>query len=124
MDARLDPFAALGLELGDAHVLRNAGGRASDDAIRSLVVSTHVLGTREVGVIHHTKCGMEGTTDAELGDRTGVHGMAFLPFQELEASVVDDVGVVRAAPLADGTVVWGGVYDVDTGELRIVVPAG
>lgn len=122
MDARLDLFRSLGLELGDSHILRNAGGRSSDDAIRSLVVSTHLLGTREIGVIHHTNCGLEGTTDDDVAARTGVTGMPFLAFQDVEASVVDDVAVVRAAPLAEGTVVWGGVYDVDTGELRIVAP--
>src|SRR3954454_19589765 len=78
MDARLDLFRALGLEVGDAHILRNAGGRASVDAIRSLVVSTHLLGTREIGVIHHTNCGLEGITDEEIAERTGVDGIDYL----------------------------------------------
>src|SRR4051794_6899306 len=80
MDARLDLFRALGLEVGHSHILRNAGGRASVDAIRSLVVSTHLLGTREIGVIHHTNCGLEGITDAEVARKTGVDGIEFLAF--------------------------------------------
>src|SRR3954471_6495106 len=74
MDARLDLFRSLGLEVGDAHILRNAGGRASDDAIRSLVVSTHLLGTREILVIHHTNCGLEGMSDDDVATKTGVSG--------------------------------------------------
>lgn len=121
MDARLDLFRSLGLTAGDAHILRNAGGRVTDDAIRSLVVSTHLLDTREIGVIHHTDCGMAGRTDADLAARTGVAGVVFHTFSDLDASVVDDVTAVRACPhLPDGTVVWGAVYDVDDGRLRMV----
>src|SRR4051795_6103722 len=83
MDARLDLFRSLGLEVGDAHILRNAGGRASDDAIRSLVVSTHLLGTREILVIHHTNCGLEGITDEEIAQRTGVDGIDYLAFDDV-----------------------------------------
>ena len=122
MDARLDPFPALGLALGEAHILRNAGGRASADAIRSLVVSAHLLGTTEVGVIHHTKCGMEGLTDEEAAVRTGVAGLAFLGFADLVRSVEDDVEtILRCAHLPADFTAWGAVYDVDTGELRVVV---
>ena len=121
MDARLDLFRSLGLEVGDAHVLRNAGGRASQDAIRSLVVSTHLLATREIGVIHHTNCGLEGSTDDEVARRTGVDGMAFLAFDDVETSVRDDVGaLVDCGHLPPGTQVWGAVYDVDTGAVRVV----
>src|SRR3954468_15228411 len=121
MDARLDLFRALGLEVGDAHILRNAGGRASVDAIRSLIVSAHLLGTREIGVIHHTNCGLEGLTDDEVATRTGVTGMPFLTFADLEQSVRDDVGAVRASGhLPADVTVWGAVYDVDTGEVRVV----
>ena len=95
MDARLDLFRALGLEVGDSHILRNAGGRASDDAIRSLVVSAHLLGTREIGVIHHTNCGLEGVTDAEVAARTGVRGMAYLAFPDARESVPEDVERIR-----------------------------
>src|SRR5688572_20764505 len=121
MDARLDLFRALGLEVGDAHILRNAGGRASDDAIRSLVVSSHLLGTREIGVIHHTNCGLEGTTQQEVAAKTGVDEIDYLTFADSATSVAEDVDRVRACgQLADGVVVWGGVYDVDDGSLRIV----
>lgn len=124
MDARLDLFRALGLEVGDAHILRNAGGRASADAIRSLVVSSHLLGTREVGVIHHTNCGLEGITDQEVAAKTGVDRMAFLAFPDLDTSVMDDVRTIRECGLLpDGFQSWGAVYDVDTGELRVVPPA-
>jgi carbonic anhydrase len=123
MDARLDLFRSLGLEVGDAHILRNAGGRASDDAIRSLVVSAHLLGTREIGVIHHTNCGLEGVTDEEVAERTGVTGMAFLAFPDARESVRDDVErIVGLGHLPDGMVVWGAVYDVDSGALDVVAP--
>lgn len=122
MDARLDLFRALGLDVGQAHVLRNAGGRASDDAIRSLVVSTHLLETREIGVIHHTNCGLEGVSDEEVAARTGVSGIRFLAFDSLERSVEDDVEVIRSCGLLPQAVtVWGAIYDVDSGALRVVV---
>lgn len=121
MDARLDVLGSLGLAIGDAHILRNAGGRASADAIRSLVVSAHLLGTREVGVIHHTTCGMGGTTNEEIAKKIGVDDMNFLAFESLEESVVEDVETIRACDmLPDGFTAWGAVYDVDTGELRVV----
>lgn len=121
MDARLDLFRALGLEVGDAHLLRNAGGRATDDAIRSLVVSTHMLATREIGVIHHTNCGMEGMTDSDASAKTGVAGMQFLGFESVEASVSEDVEKIRGCGhLPSDVVVWGAVYDVDTGALKVV----
>jgi carbonic anhydrase len=121
MDARLDLFRALGLEVGDAHILRNAGGRASDDAIRSLVVSSHLLGTREIGVIHHTNCGLEGSTQEEIAAKTGVPGIDYLAFTDSAASVQEDVQRIRATGhLPEGTVVWGGLYDVDDGSVRVV----
>ena len=121
MDARLDLFRALGLSVGDAHILRNAGGRASDDAIRSLVVSTHLLGTREIVVIHHTNCGLEGMTDADVASKTGVPGIEYLAFDDVEDSVRDDVAAIRSfGRLPEGTVVWGAVYDVNDGSVRVV----
>ena len=121
MDARLDLFRMLGLEVGDAHILRNAGGRASSDAIRSLVVSAHLLGTREVGVIHHTNCGLEGISNDEVARRTGVDEIDYLAFDEVEASVRDDVVEIRGCGhLPEGFVVWGAVYDVESGALRVV----
>ena len=121
MDARLDLFRALGLQVGDAHILRNAGGRASLDAIRSLVVSAHLLGTRELGVIHHTNCGLEGVTDDDVAARTGVSEIPFLAFGDLERSVIEDVDAIRACGhLPDDFVTWGAIYDVDSGAVRIV----
>src|SRR5436309_8759309 len=101
MDARLLPSRFLGLEEGDAHVIRNAGGRASDDAIRSLAISQQLLGTREVVVIHHTDCGMLTFTNeqlrAKLKSELGADaaGVDFLPFSDLEQSVRDDLERLR-----------------------------
>lgn len=126
MDARLDPARVLGLEEGDAHVVRNAGGRAAD-AVRSLVISQQLLGTREVVVIHHTDCGMLTFTDAQLKqklrDELGAEtDIAFLSFSDLEQSVRDDVAAIRESRLLlRGVPVTGFVYDVKTGRLRQVV---
>ena len=126
MDARLDPAQFLGLEEGDAHVIRNAGGRAAD-AIRSLVISQQLLGTREIVVIHHTDCGMMTFTDAQLHqklhDELHVHAeIPFLPFTDLEQSVRDDVAAIRESPLLLPDVpVRGFIYDVRDGRLREVV---
>jgi Carbonic anhydrase len=123
MDARLDLFRALGLRIGDAHILRNAGGRATADAIRSLVVSAHLLGTREVGVVQHTNCGLEGWSDEELAERTGSN-LEFLTFSDVYVSVREDVDVIRSCGyLPPGFVAWGAIYDVDTGALQVVADA-
>jgi carbonic anhydrase len=125
MDARLDPAKFLGLQEGDAHVIRNAGGRAAD-AIRSLVISQQLLGTREVVVIHHTDCGMLTFTDDQLRqklrDDLGAQTTdAFLPFSDLERSVRDDVAAIRTSPLLLKDVsVRGFIYDVRTGRLQEV----
>ncbi|HVM07388.1 MAG TPA: carbonic anhydrase [Acidimicrobiales bacterium] len=128
MDARLDLFRALGLEVGHAHILRNAGGRASDDAIRSLVVSSNLLGTREFGVIHHTNCGLGDTTDADVAGRIAdalghdAPDIPYLAFGDIDDSVRADVDTIASCDaLPPGSTVWGGVYDVDDGSLRIVV---
>jgi len=127
MDARLDPGQALGLAEGDAHVVRNAGGRASDDALRSLVISQQLLGTREVVVVHHTDCGMLTFSNeqlrAKLAQDLGADAAAvdFLPFADLEESVRQDVAAIRSSPLVpDDVSVRGFVYDVRTGRLREV----
>src|SRR5215471_5385467 len=127
MDARIHPEQVLGLEIGDAHMIRNAGGRASDDAIRSLVISTTLLGTNEFAVIHHTDCGMLTFTNDDLRKKLAEeHGVDasdvdFLPFPELEQSVRDDVAMIKASPLLPADVeVTGWIYDVKTGKISSV----
>ena len=127
MDARLDPAKFLGLEEGDAHVIRNAGGRASEDAIRSLTISHKLLGTREFVVIHHTDCGMETFTNEQLREQLGrdlgadASTVEFLPFTDLDESVRQDVETIRSSPLIPQDIpVSGYVYDVRTGRLRAV----
>jgi carbonic anhydrase len=129
MDSRIDTFRALGLDLGDAHIIRNAGGRASDDAIRSLIVSTTLLGTREVLVIHHTQCGLMGTSNEALRERvarergTDASGIDFLPFTDHETALREDVDRIRTTPHLDPALrVSGYLYDVHTGALGEVVP--
>jgi carbonic anhydrase len=148
MDARLDPAKYAGLAEGDAHVIRNAGGRASDDAIRSLVISYKLLGTKEWFVIHHTDCGMEFFDDgvmrgllasslepAALGpegfnDVGAGPGSAegkyidWLTIADREQSVVEDVQRIRAHPLVPaGIPIYGYVYDVKSGRLVEVADA-
>lgn len=141
MDARLDPAKFAGLAEGDAHVIRNAGGRASDDAIRSLVISYKLLGTKEWFVIHHTDCGMElftnqimgnllessldtATYDGEWKDTGSTPGspagkeIDFLTISDLAGSVVEDVEKIRNHPLVPAYIpVYGYIYDVKTGRL-------
>ena len=143
MDARLDPAKYAGLAEGDAHVIRNAGGRASDDAIRSLVISYKLLGTREWFVIHHTQCGMETFTDevmrrllasslrtASIGDSgwqdsgqgpgsTEGSYVDWLTIADSTQSVVEDVTRIRNHPLVPGDIpIYGYIYDVKTGRLE------
>ena len=130
MDARLDPERFLGLQEGDAHVIRNAGGRASGDAIRSLIISHLLGGTREFVVIHHTDCGLLAVTNQQLRDRlrrdlgADAAELDFLPFTDLEESVRADVETIRSSPFIPRDLpVSGLVYDVRTGRLHQVVPA-
>ncbi len=148
MDARLDPAKYAGLAEGDAHVIRNAGGRASDDAIRSLVISYKLLGTREWFIIHHTDCGMELFTDDIIRgllassletatvDGSGWHDVGqgpgsragdaidWLTVSDREGAVVDDVRRVRSHPLVPKTIpIYGYIYDVKTGKLNEVPQA-
>lgn len=148
MDARLDPAKYAGLSEGDAHVIRNAGGRASDDAIRSLVISYKLLGTREWFVIHHTDCGMETFTDEVMRgllasslktasvDANGWHDpgqgpgstegnyIDWLTIADNARSLVDDVTRIRHHPLVPkGIPIFGYIYDVKTGRLLEVPEA-
>lgn len=128
MDSRLDVFAVLGLDQGEAHVLRNAGGVITDDMIRSLAVSQLRLGTREILLIHHTDCGMTKVTDdgfrAELQDLSGMApSFAIESFTDLDANVRQSIRRVRNSPfIPHRDNVRGVVYDVDTGELREPTP--
>ncbi|GAB4353168.1 MAG: carbonic anhydrase [Gammaproteobacteria bacterium] len=148
MDARLDPAKYAGLAEGDAHVIRNAGGRASDDAIRSLVISHKLLGTNEWFVIHHTDCGMETFTNDIMADllassletatvdETGWHDTGkgpgspegryinWLTIKDLATSVVEDVERIKAHPLVPKNIpVYGYIYDCKTGRLMEVPDA-
>ena len=124
MDSRLDVFAALGLEEGQAHVLRNAGGVITDDVIRSLAISQRRLGTDKIILIHHTDCGLELITDdgfrAELQDATGMAPpFAVESFTDVESDVRQSIRRVRHSPfLLHRDAVRGFVYDVDTGSLK------
>ena len=127
MDARLDPAKALGLEEGDAHVIRNAGGLATDDAVRSVVISHTLLGTRAAVVIGHTDCGMLTFTNddlrSRLRDERGVDAthVDFQPFPEVHERVRASVRRLRETPLLpDGYEVDGFVYDVATGRIKAV----
>ena len=142
MDARLDPAKYAGLAEGDAHVIRNAGGRASDDAIRSLVISHKLLGTAEWFVIHHTDCGMEYFTDdvirnllgkslatatvdaegwknvTEEGGSEEAQHISFLTISNQAQSIVEDVKRIKNHPLVPSYItVYGYIYDVKTGKL-------
>jgi carbonic anhydrase len=147
MDARLDPAKYAGLAEGDAHVIRNAGGRASDDAIRSLVISYKLLGTKEWFVIHHTDCGMEFFTNDVMSGllassletaQLGANGFTdigkgpgsdegryinWLTIPDAERSVVEDVTRIRNHPLVPNNIpVYGYIYDVRSGRL-VEIPA-
>ena len=126
MDARLDVHKILGLEEGDAHVIRNAGGVITDDEIRSLTISQRLLGTREIVLIHHTDCGMLTFTDEEL--RQQIHEEAGIKphfamesFSDLEEDVHQSIARIRNSPfIPDKDSVRGFVYEVETGRLREV----
>jgi carbonic anhydrase len=126
MDARIDVEDALGIRVGDAHIIRNAGALATEDVIRSLVVSQQLLGTREIILIAHTKCGLHDADEAALRDRietsTGsTTEMGFGAFTDLEAMVREQVELLRDEPVLLETEVRGLIYEVETGRLRPVV---
>ena len=125
MDSRLHVAPALGLALGDAHILRNAGGRVTDDMIRSLVISQQQMGTREIVVLHHTDCGAQTFNNEDFQEHlkcelgVDVSGQNFLPFQDIDESVREDMKLLRECPLIpDDVIISGAVYDVDTGSMR------
>jgi carbonic anhydrase len=126
MDARLDLFSALGLAIGDAHLIRNAGGVVTEDVIRSLAISQRLLGTREVMLIHHTGCGMLTFTDdefrAEVQEDTGIKPpWAAEAFADLETDVRQSIARIETSPFLQHTVsVRGFVYEVETGRVREV----
>ncbi len=121
MDARIDVFAVLGLHLGEANVIRNAGGRVTEDVLRSLALSSHVLGVRSVVVMQHTKCGLAGVTDDELRAITGAE-LGFLPIDDHAAALREDIAVLAGKPyLSPVEEIAGFVYDVTTGEIADVV---
>ena len=127
MDARIDPAAAFGIALGDAHVIRNAGGN-SRDALRSILISQHLLGTREIVLVKHTGCGMltfsnEDARAAVRGNGGEVdEGFDFQPFAGLEEAVRSDVGFLKGHEgLVEGVEVSGWVYDVGTGRVGRVL---
>ncbi len=121
IDGRIDPLRAFGLAPGDANVLRNAGARVTDDVLRSLVVSRHLLGMRETMVVGHTDCGLEGVANADVHAAVpGSDGIDFLPFADLEESVREGLRRIRAEPLLADVKASGWIYDVETGRLREV----
>jgi carbonic anhydrase len=121
MDARIDVFAALGLHLGEAMVIRNAGGRVTADVQRSLAVASHVLGVEIVVVMQHTKCGLAGVTDDELRELTGAD-LGFFPFDDHAVALREDLDALTSTPyLQTLEVIAGLVYDVDTGKIDDVV---
>jgi carbonic anhydrase len=126
MDARLNPYPILGLEIGDAHVIRNAGGVITDDEIRSLAISQHLLGTEEIMLMHHTDCGMLTFNDEEFMQRLeGETGQRpdwdARSFPDLEEDVRDSIRRIRESPFIPRTdEVRGFVYEVETGKLREV----
>lgn len=127
MDSRLHVAPALGLALGDAHILRNAGGRVTEDMLRSLVISQQQLGTREIVVLHHTDCGAQTFQNKDFQEHlkrelgVDVSDQDFLPFQDIDESVREDMRLLKDSPLIpDDVVISGAVYDVDTGRMIVV----
>ena len=126
MDSRIPLFGVLGLEIGDAHVIRNAGGVITEDTIRSLTISQHLLGTREIVLVHHTDCGLQTTDDISFADRveqaTGRRPpWAARAFTDVDDDVRESMRLLKESPYLLSREVRGTVYDVETGRLREVV---
>jgi carbonic anhydrase len=129
IDSRIEPLDMLGLAPGDAKILRNAGGRVTEDVLRSLVLAVHLLGVERICVVQHTGCRLAGASNSELraaiGEPLGVDAgeWDFLPIDDQEKALTADVERIRACALVPATVaVAGFVYDVETGRLQPVVP--
>lgn len=133
MDARLDPAKFMGLEEGDAHVIRNAGGRVTEDVIRSLVISHKVLGTNEWYIIHHSGCGMQTLTNEKMNkileDSEDLNSnkseeitkIDWLTFDNLEESVVEDIKKITSHPLVPKNIsIYGFIFDVNDGSIKEV----
>ena len=127
MDARLDPAKFAGLSEGDAHVIRNAGGRVSDDAIRSLLISYKLLGTKEWFVIHHTDCGLEKFSNKDIDKEFNLDSknkIDWLTFNDNKKSVVEDILKLKSHPLVPNSIpIYGYIYDCKTGNLNEVLEA-
>lgn len=130
MDTRIEPLPALGLHVGDAKILRNAGGRVTEDVLRSLVLATNLLGVSAVAVMHHTGCALAGSEDSQVDDaltpeqRDATAGWSWLSMPDPDAALADDVAAVRlCAGLAPGVSVEGWRYDVESGRVSRVIPA-
>ncbi|MGY1721770.1 beta-class carbonic anhydrase [Blastococcus sp. SYSU DS0533] len=126
MDSRMPLFPLLGLEVGDAHVIRNAGGVVTEDTVRSLTISQHLLGTREIVLVHHTDCGLQKSNDVDFADlverATGRRPpWSARTFTDVDADVRESMRLLRDCPYLLSREVRGTVYDVDTGRLREVV---
>jgi carbonic anhydrase len=126
MDSRMPLFGLLGLSIGDAHVIRNAGGVITEDTIRSLTISQHLLGTREIVLVHHTDCGLQATDDISFADRveqaTGRRPpWAARAFTDVDDDVRESMRLLKESPYLLSREVRGTVYDVETGRLREVL---
>lgn len=128
MDSRIEPLQMLGLSKGDAKILRNAGGRVTDDVLRTLVLATHLLGVERVMVVEHLDCGMTKVTDEQahevIRERSGLdtRSLEFRTMPDQRACVEQDVQKVRSYPYLPGMPVIGCLYDVRSGRLEVVVP--
>ena len=129
MDSRIDPLQMLGLQYGDAKILRNAGARVTGDALRTLVLATHLLGVERIMVVAHTDCRMSSVTDDEvhaaIADSSGLdtRSLSFETIADQRATLASDVQRIRSSPyLPKGLAVIGAVYDVRTGKIEVAVP--
>jgi carbonic anhydrase len=120
MDARIDVFSVLGLHSGDAHIIRNAGGRVTEDVLRSLALSSHALGTDTAIVMQHTRCGLSGVTESQLQALTGA-GIEFLAIDDHAATLRTDIAIIAGTSfLTPLTLVAGFLYDIESGQINLI----